>query len=96
MLAASVGDVFDEREIMQHVRSVQAAHYIIYIYTPNHCLECTCSEDSGLATKTAAQNIQPGQYKADRDFVSDTTREVSKNIDARFRKSPGLLGFCIE
>lgn len=45
--------------------------------------------DSGLAAKTAAQNIQPGQYKADRDFVSDTTREVSKNVDARFRKSPG-------
>lgn len=50
------------------------------------------SKDSGLAAKTAAQNIQPGQYKADRDFVSDTTREVSKNVDARFRKSPGSLG----
>lgn len=50
------------------------------------------SKDSALATKTAAQNIQPGQYKADRDFVSDCTREVSKNVDARFKKSPGSLG----
>lgn len=47
------------------------------------------AQDSGLANKTAAQNIQPGQYKADRDFVSDATREVSKNVDGRFRKAPG-------
>lgn len=44
--------------------------------------------ESGLALKTAAQNVQPGQYKADRDFVSDTTREVSKDVDAPFKKSP--------
>ena len=58
------------------------------------------AEDSGLVNRTAAANIQPGQYKADRDFVTDKTSEVCKDVDARFRKAPRMLGlvdhFCLQ
>ena len=47
-----------------------------------------CTEDSGLVKASAAANIEPGQYKADRDFVNDITSEVRKDVDARFRKAP--------
>jgi len=72
--------------------SLQYSRYLDKLGSQKRAPQYTFSRsesDSALATKTAAQNIQPGQYKADRDFVSDCTREVSKNVDARFKKSPG-------
>lgn len=46
------------------------------------------ASDSGLVKRSAAASIQPGQYKADRDFVNDITSEVRKDVDARFRQAP--------
>eukprot|EP00933_Yihiella_yeosuensis_P036191 TRINITY_DN29926_c0_g1_i2.p1 TRINITY_DN29926_c0_g1~~TRINITY_DN29926_c0_g1_i2.p1 ORF type:complete len:238 (+),score=37.09 TRINITY_DN29926_c0_g1_i2:103-816(+) len=42
--------------------------------------------DSALMVKTAADRYQPGQYKIDRDFVSDGGKEVRKDVDARFKR----------
>ena len=58
------------------------------------------AEDSGLVNRSAAASIQPGQYKADRDFVNDITSEVRKDVDARFRQAPRSLdldmrSFCL-
>mmetsp|Transcript_29185 Transcript_29185/g.45690 ORF Transcript_29185/g.45690 Transcript_29185/m.45690 type:complete len:228 (-) Transcript_29185:22-705(-) len=40
---------------------------------------------------TAAARYQPGQYKADRDFVMDRTREVRKDVCSDFERAPSYL-----
>jgi len=41
-----------------------------------------------MQNRTAAARYQPGQYKADRDFVLDKTREIRKDVWARFERAP--------
>merc|ERR1711868_337084 len=40
-----------------------------------------------FAVITAADRYQPGQYKIDRDFVEDITREVRKGVISDFASS---------
>merc|ERR1719401_655142 len=40
--------------------------------------------EGALSVKTAAHRYQPGQYKVDRDFVEDKTREVRKEVLTTF------------
>merc|ERR1719401_2187297 len=67
------------------------AKYLNNLSTKHRAASCKISRtesDSALHVKTGADRYQPGQYKVDRNFVEDKTREVRAGVITDFASPP--------